>query len=318
MKIVLLDAVTLGEDIDLTPIERFGRLDIYERTSASKTRERIADADIVISNKVVLDRELLRSAEKLKLVCIAATGMNNVDLQAAKEYGIEVKNVAGYSTMSVAQHTFAMLFYLLEKLPYYDSYVKEGEWSRSAIFTHIGRPFHEIEGKSWGVVGLGSIGRKVADIAEAFGAKVSYYSTRGKSHCDRYERLSLEELMRESDIISIHAPLDEKTKNLIGERELKLMKEDALILNLGRGGIVDENALAKELARGRIYAALDVCSIEPLPEESPLLEPSLSSRILITPHIAWTSVEARKRLIEGIAENMEEFLSAQKRRSRQP
>jgi len=309
MNLVLLDAETLGNDLDLSPLERFGELTVYPRTLPGETSERIRNAEVVITNKVVLDRETLMMAPKLKLVCIAATGMNNVDLKAARGMGIAVKNVAGYSTPSVVQHTFALLLYLNEQLSYYDMFVKEGSWSRGGLFTHLGRPFHEITGKNWGIIGLGTIGQEVAAVATAFGAEVSYYATSGTPHSDSYAHKELRQLLAESNIISIHAPLNERTRGLIGAEELALMKEKAILLNLGRGGIVDEAALAGELERREIYAGLDVTETEPLPENSPLLKLSHPERLLITPHIAWASIEARQRLLQGIVRNIEEFLS---------
>ena len=309
MKLVVLDAETLGEDLDLSPLKRFGELNVYPRTSADETAERIRNAEVVITNKVILDRETLMMAPRLKLVCIAATGMNNVDLEAAKGMGIAVKNVAGYSTPSVVQHTFALLFYLNEQLSYYDRFVKEGSWSRGELFTHLGRPFSEIAGKNWGIIGLGTIGSEVGRIAETFGAKVSYYATSGTPHSERYPHKELDTLLHESEIVSIHAPLSERTRGLIGERELALLPEGAILLNLGRGGIVDETALAAELDRRELYAGLDVTENEPLPEDSPLLKLKHPERLLITPHIAWASREARGRLLQGIVKNIEEFVN---------
>jgi len=308
MNLVLLDAETLGEDLDLSPLERFGALTVYPRTAPEETSERIRNAEIVITNKVVLDRETLMMASKLKLICIAATGMNNVDLDAAKGMGIAVKNVAGYSTPSVVQHTFAMLFYLREQLAYYDRFVKEGSWSRGGLFTHLGRPFSEIAGKRWGIVGLGTIGTEVAKIAEAFGAEVSYYATSGTPHSERWPHKELETLLRESDIVSIHAPLNKRTRNLIGADKLRLLPDGAILLNLGRGGIVNETALAAELSRRKLYAGLDVTESEPIPENSPLLKLRYPERLLITPHIAWASIEARQRLLEGILSNIVRFI----------
>ena len=308
MKLVLLDAKTLGRDIDLTCFERFGDLAIYETTKPEETIERCREADIVITNKVVIDRSVMQACENLKLICIAATGMNNVDLAYAREAGIEVKNVAGYSTDSVVQHTFAMLFYLMEKLPYYDDFVRSGQWAASGIFTCIDRPFHEIRGKRWGIVGLGTIGKAVADVAKAFGADVVYYSPSGRHDDADYPRVALESLLKTSDIVSIHAPLNEKTRNLLDADALGMLKEGAILLNLGRGGIVDESALAEALRTRRIYAGLDVTEKEPLPTDSPLYEAMATDRLLVTPHIAWTSVEARRNLVAGIVHNIETFL----------
>lgn len=308
MKIKLLDKKTLGDDISLEKIQALGELEVFDTTPPVKTKERVKDADIIITNKVVIDKEIMESSSNLKLICVAATGMNNIDLDSAKELGIEVKNVAGYSTSSVVQHTFSMLFYLIGSSAYYDNYVKSKSWSRSDIFTNLERPFFEIMGKKWGIIGLGSIGEAVASVASSFGAEVSYYSTNQNPHSNSFTHKNLRDLLKESDIISIHAPLNKNTKNLIGEDELNLLKERAVLLNLGRGGIVDEVALAKKIDSSSILVGLDVTSSEPLPEESPLLNLKNSHQLYITPHIAWASVEARERLVAGIAKNIEEFL----------
>lgn len=308
MKIVLLDAKTLGEDLDLLALTQFGELITYPTTSPEETAERIEIADIVITNKVVFSANTLAQAPRLKLICIAATGMNNVDLEAAKFQGIEVKNVAGYSTKSVVQHTFAMALYLLEKMAYYDRSVKSFTWTNSGLFTDISQPFYEISGKKWGIVGFGNIGQEVAKVATAFGAEVSYYSTSGKNLHHAYPHQSLEFILKDCDIISIHAPLNETTYNLINENNLPYMKENAILLNLGRGGIVNETDLAFELDRRQIYAGLDVLEKEPLTLDNRLNEVKHKERLLITPHIAWTSIEARKKLLEGIVQNIETFL----------
>ena len=308
MKIVMLDRVTLGDDIDLSEIGAFGEFIIYEQTLPQERLERVKDADIIITNKVVIDREIMTQAKNLKLICISATGMNNVDLESAKEFGIEVKNVVGYSTESVVQHTYTLLFALLEQIKYYDDFVKSGEWSRSGIFTHIGRKFWEVKGKRLGIIGLGSIGVRVAQVALLFGLDVVYYSTSHNPHSDDFEHLELEELLKSSDIVSIHAPLNENTKNLISTRELSLMRDGAILLNLGRGGIIDENALAKAIDEKNLLVGLDVTKEEPIPEESPLLKIKNRDNLIITPHIAWTSIEARQRLIAGVVKNISEFI----------
>ncbi len=310
MKLVVLDAQTLGDDLDLSPLKEFGELEIYQTTTPNQRTQRIQGANIVITNKVILDREILNKAKDLKLICITATGVNNVDLEVAKELNIEVKNVAGYSTDSVTQHTFAMLFYLLEQLNYYDDFVKSKAWSNSGLFTHLGRPFYEIKGKEWGIIGLGSIGEEVAKIASSFGAKVSYYATSGVPHSTIYPHKELKELLKSSHIISIHAPLNKKTLRLLAEEELALIQDRAILLNLGRGGIIDEEALANELERRELYCGLDVTKKEPIAQDSPLLNLSHPKRLLITPHIAWTSKEARERLLEGVIDNIKEFLGA--------
>ncbi len=308
MNIALLDAKTLGDDIDLSGLATFGELQTYQTTQKDETLSRIKKADIVITNKVVISKEMMEQSDSLKLICIAATGMNNVDLEAAKALNIEVKNVAGYSTQSVVQHTFAMSLYLLEKLAYYNQTVQSGAWSESGLFTDVSKPFFEIAGKKWGVIGLGTIGKEVAKIAELFGATVDYYSTSGENLINDYHHSDLEVLLTECDIISIHCPLNEKTNNLINESNLKLIKEGAVLLNLGRGGIVNETDLAKELDRREIYAGLDVLTPEPMSKENPLLHIKNPNQLLITPHIAWASIEARQKLLEGIIDNITHFL----------
>ena len=310
MKVVILDAKTLGDDIDLSIFEQFGDLEVYPTTTPAQLYERIEDADIIITNKVVIDKDVINAARNLKLICVAATGYNNVDVAYAKEKGIAVTNVAGYSTESVVQTTFGMLFYLLMHLRYYDDYVKSGRYAYSDTFTHLGRPFWEINGKRWGIIGLGTIGRRVAQIAESFGCDVIYYSTSGIEREEKYPRYPLEELLRTSDIVSIHAPLNEKTKNLITIKELGTMKDTAILLNLGRGGIVNEKDLAIALDSDLIGGAgLDVLEKEPIDPDNPLLKIKNKEKLLITPHIAWTSIEARKRLVNEIVENIRAFIN---------
>ncbi len=310
MKVVILDAKTLGDDIQLGIFEQFGDLEIYPTTDPTNLFERIQDADIIITNKVIIDREAMNTARNLKLICVAATGYNNVDVVYAREKGIAVTNVAGYSTESVVQTTFGMLFYLLMHLRYYDDYVKSGDYAMSDIFTHLGRPFWEIHGKRWGIIGLGNIGRRVAQVAESFGCDVIYYSTSGVEREENYPRYPLDELLKTSDIVSIHAPLNERTKNLITIKELGMMKKNAILLNLGRGGIVNEKDLAIALDSDLIGGAgLDVLEKEPIDPENPLLKIKNKEKLLITPHIAWTSIEARKRLVNEIVENIRAFLN---------
>jgi glycerate dehydrogenase len=308
MNIVILDAKTLGDDIDLSALDQFGKVIKYETTDISETYERIRNATIVITNKVVISKLHMQRCPLLKLICVAATGMNNIDLEAAAQIGIEVKNVAGYSTQSVVQHTFAMTLYLLEKMAYYDKAVKSEAWSHSGLFTDVSHPFFEISEKKWGIIGLGAIGKGVAKVATAFGAEVCYYSTSGKNSDATYPQQSLEALLRSCDIISIHAPLNEQTQNLIHADNLKLLKEESIIINVGRGGIINETDLAKALDARTIYAGLDVVEKEPIPTDNPLLHIEAQDRLLITPHIAWTSKEARVKLLEGIVENITSFL----------
>ncbi|WP_345985642.1 D-2-hydroxyacid dehydrogenase [Sulfurimonas sp. HSL-1656] len=309
MKIVLLDTLTYG-DTDLGGFNAFGEVDAYETTAPEETAERIANTDVIVTNKVVITDEMMAATPTLKLICVAATGTNNVDIPAAEARGIAVRNVAGYSTDSVIQHTFSMLFYLLGHSRYYDSYVKNGDWARSEVFTHVGRPFHEIKGKTWGIIGLGEIGRGVAAVAKAFGAEVRYYSTSGKNDNADYEKVTLSRLLEESDIVTIHAPFNASTKGLIGHSELLIMKDGAVLLNLGRGGIVDERALAAIIDAKPIYVGLDVLEKEPMSAGHPLMEIEHKERLYITPHIAWTSVEARDALIAKVIENIRTFVNA--------
>ena len=307
MKIVCLDAATLGSDVNLDVFGQFGEFVSFETTAADERIERLKGADVVITNKVVIDKDVM-DALNLKLICISATGMNNVDLAHAAAKGIAVKNVAGYSTASVVQHTFACLFALTNRIKFYDNYAQSGEWAKSEIFTNLDRSIGEIAGKSFGVIGLGEIGRGVARIAAAFGARVSYYSTSGANANAEFKRLNLDELLSGCDIVSIHAPLNEKTLNLIGERELNLMKEGAILMNFGRGGIVDETAMARAIDERNLRFGTDVLECEPMSENSPFLKVKNRANLVITPHVAWGSLEARKRLISLIVKNIEEFI----------
>jgi lactate dehydrogenase-like 2-hydroxyacid dehydrogenase len=311
-KIVFLDASTVGLVSSSELISSLGDYTSYDLTLPAQTIERIGNNNIVITNKVVIDKNTIDSCPTLKLICIAATGMNNVDLDYAATKGIVVKNVAGYSTNSVAQHTFAALFNLIHKINYYDQYVKSGQYSESQIFTNHQFPFFELNGKQFGIIGLGSIGKKVASIAEAFGAKVVYYSTSEKNKDAYYHRVSMDELLSTSDIISIHCPLNEKTLNLIGEDQFNSMKSSAIMINVGRGGIVNENALANAVDSRRISGAIiDVFSNEPIKSDNPLMKIKLRDNILFTPHIAWASMEARELLIEKTANNIRKFIAGQ-------
>jgi len=261
----------------------------------------------VIVNKVLITKEIMQKTN-LKLICISATGMNNVDLKTAKELKIEVKNVAGYSTNSVIQQTFASLFTLLNNTIFYSDYVKSGKWAKSEIFTNLDKPIVEIYGKKFGIIGLGEIGQGVARIAKSFGAEVAYYSTSGKNKNDEFKSISLDEMLQNFDIISIHAPLNENTKNLIGKNELNKMKNGAVLMNFGRGGIVDEKALAKIVDEKDIKAILDVLEVEPMIKNHPLLNVKNKNNVLITPHVAWGSKTARDLLIKKIYLNIENFL----------
>ena len=308
MKIVFLDAKTIGDDINLSGFDELGEVVKYGFSTTEEARERTKDADVIILNKVEINEKTIGEAKNLKLVCVTATGTNNLDKEYLAKRGIAWRNVAGYSTESVAQHTFAMLFYLLEKLRYYDDYVKTEKYVEDVSFTHFAKVFHELTGMTWGIVGLGNIGRRVADIAKMFGCRVIYYSTSGKNIQPGYDRVSFEELLTQSDIVSVHAPLDENTQGLMNQAAFTKMKKTAIFLNLGRGPIVVEQDLADALNEGEIAAAgLDVLSVEPMQAQNPLRSIKDSEKLLITPHIAWASVEARNRLMQIIVEQIKSF-----------
>lgn len=301
MKIVFLDVKTIGEDIDLSGFDVLGEVVKYDFSSNDEIPARVEDADVIVLNKVPVNEHTIGAAKQLKLVCVTATGTNNLDKDYLASRGIEWRNVAGYSTESVAQHTFALLFYLVEKLHYYDCYVKEERYVNDTIFTHFAEHFHEICGKTWGIIGLGNIGRRVADIAKAFGANVIYYSTTGKNDQPGYTRVDFDTLLRTSDIISVHAPLTPETEGLMNADAFAKMKSTAIFLNLGRGAIVVEQDLADALNQHQIAAAgLDVLTVEPMAPDNPLLSFKDSKRLFITPHIAWASVEARTNLMSII------------------
>lgn len=312
MKIVFLDRKTIGEDIDLTGFERFGQVVIYDYSSPEQVPERVKDADIIVLNKVLVNEKTVGAAEKLKLVCVTATGTNNLDKEYLENRGIEWRNVAGYSTEAVAQHTFALALHLFEHLSYYDEYVKSEKYVNDRQFTHFEKHFNEINGKTWGIIGLGAIGARVAEIAKCFGANVIYYSTSGKNHSDIYKEVDFDTLLSTSDIISIHAPLTKETTHLINGDALKKMKETAILINVGRGPIIVEKDLAEALESGKIAAAgLDVLDVEPMSPENPLVKIKDSTKLLITPHIAWAAVEARQRLMKIIEEQVKEHLATE-------
>ena len=311
MKIVFLDAKTLGDDIDLTGFEQMGEVVKYPFTTAEEAPDRVKDADVLIVNKVLINRQTISSAGNLKLVCVTATGTNNLDKDYLAERGIAWRNVAGYSTESVAQHTFAILFYLMENLRYYDDYVRDGRYVNDRIFTHFARTFHELQGMTWGILGLGAIGRRVADIAGMFGARVIYYSASGAPAQEGYHQVDFDTLLSESDILSIHAPLNEYTEGIMDAEAFRKMKSSAILLNLGRGPIINESDLAAALNAGELKAAgLDVLCTEPMAKDNPLLDVHDKDRLLITPHIAWATVEARQRLMEMIEGQMREFFGS--------
>jgi lactate dehydrogenase-like 2-hydroxyacid dehydrogenase len=306
-KIVFLDASTIGDDISLDSIKEFGSVTLYDSTNTSQTLNRVKDASIVITNKVVINKDIMDNSN-IKLICVAATGMNNIDLDYAKERGIVVKNVAGYSTQSVVNITFAMALNLSTKLSFYDSFGKS-DWSSSKIFTNVSKPFSELYGKTWGVIGLGTIGKEVAKVAKAFGCNIVYYSTSGKNSSSEYKQVELEELLKSSDIVSVHAPLNDKTLNLLDYEKLDMLKSRAILINVGRGSIVNEEDVAKIIDEKELYFGIDVMPKEPITKEHPILRVKNSNQLVLTPHIAWTSIEARESLVDGIAKNIESFVN---------
>lgn len=309
MKLVFLDTKTIGEDIDLSAYDALGEVVKYGFSTLEEIPERVKDADVLIVNKIAINEQTIGNAKNLKLVCVTATGTNNLDKEYLKKRGIAWRNVAGYSTESVTQHTFALLFYLLEKIRYYDDYVKDEKYINDTVFTHFAEHFNEVNGKTWGFIGLGTIGRRVADIAKAFGARVIYYSASGSPAQEGYEQVDFETLLTTSDIVSVHAPLNEYTKDLMDREAFAKMKKTAIFLNLGRGPIVVEQDLYEALETGEIAAAgLDVLCEEPMSETNPLAKIKDSKKLIITPHIAWASVEARNRLMQIIAGQIREFL----------
>lgn len=308
MKIVCLDADTLGNDVDLDAVfGKFGEFVSYNMTEANQTVQRLQNADIVLTNKVLITKDVIAQTN-LKLICVTATGVNNIDLEAAKEANIPVKNVAGYSTNSVAQQTFANILAIRNSTSYYENYGKNSDgWAKSPIFVNLDRPIFELSGKRFCVVGLGTIGLEIAKIAQAFGCDVCYYSTSGNNSNSKFKRVSFKEALQ-CDIISIHAPLNENTKNLFDANALNQLKDGAMLVNSGRGGIVNEEYMAKLIDEREIYFVTDVLEKEPIRADHPLLKVKNKDRLMITPHIAWASVEARKKLIELSAKNIEDFI----------
>ncbi|WP_086225335.1 MULTISPECIES: D-2-hydroxyacid dehydrogenase [Campylobacter] len=308
MKIVCLDADTLGNDVDLDAVfGKFGEFVSYNMTEANQTVQRLQNADIVLTNKVLITKDVIAQTN-LKLICVTATGVNNIDLEAAKEANIPVKNVAGYSTNSVAQQTFANILALRNSTSYYENYGKNSDgWAKSPIFVNLDRPIFELSGKRFCVVGLGTIGLEIAKIAQAFGCDVCYYSTSGNNSNSKFKRVSFKEALQ-CDIISIHAPLNENTKNLFDANALNQLKDGAMLVNSGRGGIIDEEKIAQIIDEREIYFVTDVLEKEPIRADHPLLKVKNKDRLMITPHIAWASVEARRKLIELSAKNIEDFI----------
>ena len=312
LNIVYLDEYSMGGR-DVTPLRRLGNYTGYERTAPEQTCERCAEADVVITNKVVFDAATLDRLPRLRLICVAATGMNNIDLHAAADRGVEVRNAAGYSTRSVTETTLGAAIALLRQSLYYDRFVKSGRYAASDVPFDFSRPTRQLAGSRWGIVGMGQIGREVARVATALGCEVRYTSTSGVARREEYPALPLAELLGWADVVSVHAPLNERTRGLIGERELRMMKPSALLINVARGGIVDEAALARALDEEVIAgAAIDVFTREPIAADNPLLAVNDPDRLLLSPHNAWSPAEAIDALIGLVAENITNFMEKNK------
>lgn len=315
MKIVILERNSVGTDVSVACLESLGEVVIYPNTvTIEEVRERTREADIIIANKSPMNEETLRDSVNVKLICQLATGYDNCDLKYLKERGIIVSNVVDYSTSMVAQHTFTLALALTQKLPHYDNYVKSGAYSAQDRFSNFDLPFHELEGKTWGIVGMGNIGRRVASIAEAFGCHVIFHSITGNSQVKAYKQVDKDTLLAESDILSLHCPLSDLSRNFINKESLKKMKKTAVLINVARGPVVNNADLYEALEEGTIMAAgLDVVEKEPLQLDNPLSKLKDSNQIIITPHLAWGSVEARIRCVEETRKNVQAFLEGKAR-----
>lgn len=314
MKLVVLERNTVGTDIDVSSFEQFGDVTYYKNTVKEEVEKNVGDADIIIANKAPINQETIGNCPNVKMVCEFATGFDNVDLEYCQKRGIAVTNVVDYCTDSVAQHTFAIALFLFEKLHYYDNYVKSGAYGAQDKFSNFDRQFFELAGKTWGIIGLGNIGKKVANIAKAFGCHVIYYSVTGKNTCRDYENVSLDTLLKEADVLSIHCPLSDLTRNLIDKEALCKMKKTALLINVARGAVVNNADLAWAINDNMIAGAgLDVLDGEPIRIDNPLNDIKDSEKLIITPHMAWGSVEARTRIVDAACENIRAFLKGNKR-----
>lgn len=311
MKIKILDASTLGEGVDLTQFETFGDVEIYQTSTAQEAALRAADADVLILNKVKITEDILKNASALKLVCVAATGYDNIDLAACKARGIAVCNVSGYSTHSVAQVTLSLVLALSIHLKEYNRFVTSGNYSESGVANRLTPVYHELCGKTWGIVGLGNIGKQVARVAEAMGCKVLAHK---RTPEDGYECVDLHTLLSQSDIVTLHTPLNEQTKGLIGKDELALLKPNAILVNAARGAVTDEAAVAEAISNGTLGAfATDVYSTEPFGKDHPFYTIKDADNVLLTPHMAWGALQARQRCLGEIHKNIAAFLAGEKR-----
>ena len=311
MKITVLDANTLGEDIDVSRISSVGEITVYDFTPADKVAERIKDCDVVVLNKVKLNEENLSEARNLKLICVTATGYDNIDTAYCKSRGIQVSNIVGYSTNSVAQVTVATVLELATHIREFNQYVTSGDYTQSGVANKVCPAFYELSGKTWGIIGLGNIGKKVATVAEAFGCKVIAFK---RTPDENYNCTDLETLCKSSDIISIHTPLTDSTRGLIGKRELDIMKSSVILYNAARGAVTDEAAIAEAVLANNIGAfGCDVYSVEPFPADHPMQKIANLKNVCLTPHMAWASYEARELCIDEVIKNIIAFKNGSKR-----
>lgn len=314
MKIVILERNSVGLDVEVECLKKLGEVSVYANTTVEDVEEKIKDAEIIVANKAPLNAATLKNASNVKLICEFATGYDNIDIHYCRDRGIKVANVVNYSTDAVAQHTFALCLYLLEKLNHYDNYVKSGAYAAQDRFSNFDIPYTELAGKTWGIIGMGNIGKKVAEIAKAFGCKVIFYSASGNSTCMEYERVDFDTLLAESDFLSLHCPLSERTRHLIDLAALKKMKETAILINVARGAVVSDEDLYTALTEGYIAGAgLDVTGTEPMKRSNPLSKIQDSSKLIITPHMAWASIEARTRCVVETEKNIQAFLRGEER-----
>jgi glycerate dehydrogenase len=311
MRIVVADTDSIGSDMDYSIYDELGEVVYYEdKVTEENARERLKGAQILMINKSQITDKLLDDAPDLELICEFATGFDNANIPACDRHGVKVANVVNYSTASVAQHTFAMLFYLMENLRHYDEFVKRGDYAAQSHFCCLDIPYEELDGKTYGIVGMGNIGRKVAQIATAYGAKVIFYASSGSSDCTDYEQVSFDELLRRSDVISLHCPLSDRTRNLFNKDAFDKMKKNAILINVARGAVVSEQDLFDALDQGKIKAAgLDVLSPEPMAKDSPLLKIQDSGKLIVTPHLAWASTEARTRCLMEVKKNAQAWMN---------
>lgn len=311
MQITFLDAATLGDDLSYEMFEAIGSVTVYQSTTAETFAEHAADADVVIINKFKLNAQNLPLADKLKLICIAATGYDNVDLDYCRTHGIAVCNVVGYSTQSVAQLTVSMALSLFTHLSEYNAFVRSGEYTKRGIANCLTPVYHEIAGKTWGIVGFGNIGKQVGRVAEALGCRVLVNK---RTPIDGWACVDFDTVCRESDILSIHVPLSDATRGMLDRDHIAMLKRDAVVINVARGAVTDEAALAEAIESGRIGGlGVDVYSVEPMPQEHPFQRIKELPNVSLTPHMAWGGYETRVRLLGEMAENIKAFYSGARR-----